>query len=47
MKYSLNIKKKLAKALGRSILSMDMSPSLYFIILVISYIQTVKAFINS
>jgi hypothetical protein len=48
MKYGLNIKKQLAKTIGRSILSIDIAPALYFIILGISYIQTVKTFlINS
>jgi hypothetical protein len=46
MKYGLNIKKKLAKTIGRSILSTDIPPPLYFIILIISYLQTIIPFLT-
>jgi hypothetical protein len=47
MKYLLKAKKKIAKAIGRSILSMNLTPALYFLILGITYIHTVKSFVNS
>lgn len=47
MKYKHSIQIKLARALGRSILSMDLNPMIYFIVLGICYMQTVRTFITN
>ena len=41
MRHRHNIQRKLAKAIGRSILSIDLHPAFYFTILIISFMHTI------